>query len=77
MVLTLEMVGAAMAQITDFPADLAREVKHLLGAQMLKREWGSPVAPRTPEAATLAGLLEMTSRVDKLQRDLEAQLCGA
>ena len=39
-----------IADVEDFPEELAVKLRHILLSHHGKREWGSPVDPMTPEA---------------------------
>jgi 3'-5' exoribonuclease len=61
--LSYETVTATIATLPDFPAELARRVKHAILAQNGRYEWGSPRRPATLEAMALHYLLDMTAHL--------------
>jgi 3'-5' exoribonuclease len=56
------MVDAAAAKIDGFPADLRQQLIHLLLSHHGTADWGSPVPPRTLEAALLHQIDMLDSR---------------
>ncbi len=52
-VIGVEMIGAAIAAIPDFPPKLAAELKHCIVAHHGELEYGSPKKPAIPEAFAL------------------------
>lgn len=64
-VLSAEMVGAALAQWPDFPTDLALRVRHMLVSHHGRYEWGSPRRPQTLEALALHHLEEMSAQLNR------------
>lgn len=61
--LSYETIAAAIAQVPDFPAELARRIKHAILAQNGRYEWGSPRRPATLEAMAIHYLLDMTAHL--------------
>ncbi len=57
------MVDRAAAGISDFPADLRRDLLHLIVSHHGTLEWGSPVPPRTLEAVLLHQVDLLDSRL--------------
>lgn len=52
-VIGVEMIGAAIREIPDFPEKLASELKHCIIAHHGELEYGSPKKPAIPEAFAL------------------------
>ncbi len=68
--LTMEtiMVSDHIKEIPDFPAELRRQLLHMLITHHGKLEHGSPKLPMTPEALMLAYLDDLDSKVEAMQR---------
>jgi len=62
------MVAEQINGIPDFPAELRRQLLHLLLSHHGKLEHGSPKLPMTPEALMLAYLDDLDSKVEAMQR---------
>lgn len=62
-VLTDRMVGAKLALIEDFPAELAKLLSHALLSHHGERDWGAPVVPMTMEACALHYADNLDARV--------------
>ena len=60
-----EQIASAIAQVADFPAELALRVRHMLISQHGKLEWGSPRQPQTLEALALHHLENLTAQVNR------------
>jgi 3'-5' exoribonuclease len=64
-VLSAEMVAAAIAALPDFPAELGLRVRHMLVSQHGRYEWGSPRRPQTLEAIALHHLEELSAQLNR------------
>lgn len=62
------MVAEQISRLPDFPAELRRQLLHLLLTHHGKLEHGSPKLPMTPEALMLAYLDDLDSKVEAMQR---------
>ncbi|HEX9012354.1 MAG TPA: hypothetical protein VF813_02515, partial [Anaerolineaceae bacterium] len=72
-VLTNEMVSAAIQRVPDFPPELAMRLRHMIAAQNGRYEWGSPRQPQTLEAIVLHQLEDLDSQVNRFATILEAR----
>ena len=66
-----EAVSAALAQIPDFPPELALRVRHLLASHRGRYEWGAARPPMTLEAIALHHVETLNTQVSRF-RDLLA-----
>jgi 3'-5' exoribonuclease len=73
LVLTHEMINAALAQLPDFPADLSLRVRHMLVSHHGRYEWGSPRRPQTLEALALHHLEELSADLNRFAGLLKAR----
>lgn len=73
LVLTAELVSAALAQLPDFPADLSLRVRHMLVSHHGRYEWGSPRRPQTLEALALHHLEELSADLNRFAGLLQAR----
>ena len=64
MILGLDIVQAKIAEQPDFPADLARLLKHLIISHHGEYEFGSPKKPKIIEALALYCLDEMDAKIN-------------
>lgn len=64
MMLGLEIVQAKIGEQPDFPADLARILKHLIISHHGEYEFGSPKKPKIIEALVLYYLDEMDAKIN-------------
>jgi 3'-5' exoribonuclease len=55
-----------ISQFIDGDPERISHLRHLVLSHHGRKEWGSPVEPKTPEAAILHTIDLMDSRVDKL-----------
>lgn len=74
----VEMVTAIAARLKPaLPAELLTQIKHLILAHHGKKEFGSPVLPRTPEAMVLHEIDMIDSRMNMLANIAEQHDPGA
>lgn len=74
----VEMVTAVAAPIKPaLPAEMIMQIKHLILAHHGKKEFGSPVLPRTPEAMVLHEIDMIDSRMNMLANIAEQHIPGA
>ena len=66
-----EGVAAAIAQLPDFPPELALRVRHMLVGHRGRYEWGAPRPPMTLEAIALHHVDNLNTQVSRF-RDLLA-----
>jgi 3'-5' exoribonuclease len=66
-----EAVARALAELPDFPAELALRVRHMLISHRGRYEWGSPRQPMTLEAIALHHIENLNTQVARF-RDLLA-----
>ena len=71
-VLTDEAVSAALAQMSDFPPELALKVRHILASHRGRYEWGAARPPMTLEAIALHHIDALNTQVSRF-RDLLAE----
>lgn len=62
-VLTDRIVTSYIAQLPDFPPDLADLLSHLVLSHHGEREWGAPIMPAIPEACALHYADNLDARV--------------
>lgn len=72
-VLSIELVSAAIALMPDFPADLSLRVRHMLVSHHGKYEWGSPARPQTLEAIALHQIENLSAQVNRFRSLLAAR----
>ena len=66
-----DMVAALIAEVPDFPAEPAAQLRHIIVAHHGQKEKGSPVIPMTREAIIVHFCDDMTARVgafDEIER---------
>ncbi|AWV89851.1 3'-5' exoribonuclease YhaM family protein [Bradymonas sediminis] len=74
----VEMVTAIAAPLEPaLPADMILQIKHLILAHHGKKEYGSPVLPRTPEALVLHEIDMIDSRMAMLANIADQQASDA
>ena len=62
-VITDRIVGRYVAQLPEFPSDLADLLCHMLLSHHGEREWGAPIEPAIPEAIALHYADNLDARV--------------
>ena len=62
-----QMLDSKIAMVTDFPRDLAVQLKHLLLSHHGQYEYGSPKRPKTLEAIILNYLDDLDSKINGIQ----------
>ncbi len=67
-VMSLQMVDQALAQMEDFPADLALRLRHMILSHHGRYEWGSPRRPKTLEAAALHYVENLSAQINRFHR---------
>jgi 3'-5' exoribonuclease len=68
LVLGVETVQSALADLPDFPEDLADRLKHLILSHHGRHEFGSPSLPMTAEAFVLNLLDDLDAKMNYLGR---------
>lgn len=71
-VMGVEMVGAKIATLPSFPANLAMELKHLLLSHHGMLEYGSPKLPNTLEAMVVHMMDDLDAKVNAFQEYIKA-----
>ena len=66
-VLTDRIVNQKIAELPDFPEQLAALLTHMLLSHHGEREWGAPITPATPEACALHYADNLDARVEGYQ----------
>jgi len=66
--LTDRLVTDKIAQMQDFPQDLANLLCHAVVSHHGRREWGAPILPSTPEACALHYADNLDARVQGFQQ---------
>jgi len=64
------MVRGAIAELPDFPPDLALEIEHLVLSHHGAKELGSPVVPMTVEALILAAADDLDAKLHQVRRHI-------
>lgn len=72
-VIGLEMIGAKIADMNDFPDNAVLMLKHLIVSHHGSREFGSPEPPKTLEAVLLNYLDEIDSKINGIREFMESQ----
>lgn len=70
-VITDEMVSAAIQSLPDFPPELAQRLRHMLLAHHGRYEWGSPRRPKTLEAIALHQIENLSAQLNRFHLLLE------
>ncbi len=65
--ITDEMLMHALSEFPDFPAELSLELRHIILSHHGRYEWGSPRRPKTPEAAALHYIDNLSAQVNRFQ----------
>jgi 3'-5' exoribonuclease len=71
-VIAVRMVEEKIAQLKDFPRELAMLVKHMIVSHHGERQFGSPEPPKTLEAVLLHTIDEMDSKVNAIREFMAA-----
>ncbi|MBW8009630.1 MAG: HD domain-containing protein [Chloroflexi bacterium] len=64
-VMTDEMISAALQNIPDFPPELALRLRHMLLSHHGRYEWGSPRRPKTLEAIVLHHIDNLGAQINR------------
>jgi 3'-5' exoribonuclease len=72
-VLSAEMVAAAVAALPDFPTELGLRVRHMLVSQHGRYEWGSPRRPQTLEAIALHHIQDLSAQLNRFSGLLKSR----
>lgn len=72
-VLSAEMVSAAVAQQPDFPEELRLRLMHMLVSHHGRYEWGSPRRPQTLEAIALHYVEDLSAQLNRFHNLLAAR----
>ncbi len=75
-VLSDEMVAAALTTLPDFPPELALRLRHMLLAHHNRYEWGSPRRPQTLEAIALTKIDDLSAQVNRFWLLLQQREAG-
>lgn len=59
----LQMLDQKLKELSDFPENLATQLRHMIVSHHGKREWGSPEPPKTLEAIVLHNLDMLDAQV--------------
>jgi 3'-5' exoribonuclease len=70
-VLGVEMLGARIAQMDEFPEQLAMELRHIILSHHGVLEYGSPKRPKTMEALVIHYIDDMDAKVNAFQGFIE------
>jgi len=73
-ILGMERLEDKLRQLSDFPKDLALQLKHLLISHHGQYQWGSPRKPMTLEAVMLHYLDNLDARMNGIQQFLRKQV---
>jgi 3'-5' exoribonuclease len=73
-ILGMERLENKIRQLSDFPKDLAVQLKHLLISHHGQYEWGSPRKPMTLEAIMLHYLDNLDAKMNGIQQFLKTQV---
>ncbi len=71
-----ELVAAAIRRQPDFPLELGMRLRHLIAAQNGRYDWGSPRQPQTLEAIALHQVEDLDSQVNRFATLLAARAPG-
>lgn len=66
-VMTDEMISAALKELPEFPTGLAQRLRHMLLSHHGRYEWGSPRRPKTLEAIALHHIENLGAQVNRFQ----------
>ncbi len=72
-VLSERMISQRMADIPDFPAELALRLRHLVVSHHGRHEWGSPRRPKTLEACALHYVDNLSAQVNRFAQIIAAR----
>ena len=67
-VIGVEMLDQKLSEVSDFPPQRARLLKHMIVSHHGSREFGSPEPPKTLEAVLLNYIDEIDSKVNGIRR---------
>ena len=70
------IVNKEIGNIPDFPADLRKNLLHLVLSHQGKLEYASPVVPKTLEAITLYQADELSAKANAYKNALKSQTAG-
>jgi 3'-5' exoribonuclease len=71
-----EMLSEAIRQITDFPVELALNLRHMVLSHHGRYEWGSPRRPKTIEAIALHHLENLSAQINRFTLLLDNRPLG-
>lgn len=66
-IMTDEMISAAIQTLPDFPPELTLRLRHMLLSHHGRYEWGSPRRPKTLEAIALHHLDNLSAQINRFQ----------
>ena len=72
-VLSERMITERMAEIPDFPPELALRLRHLVVSHHGRYEWGSPRRPKTLEACALHYIDNLDAQVNRFAQIIAAR----
>ena len=72
-VLSEQMISERMADIPDFPPELALRLRHLVVSHHGRYEWGSPRRPKTLEACALHYIENLDAQVNRFAQIIAAR----
>lgn len=72
-VLGIEMINEKIRLISDFPQELALELKHLIISHHGEHEYGSPQKPKTVEALILYCLDNLDAKIEQIQSFIQLE----
>jgi len=72
-VLSDQMIAERMAEIPDFPPELALRLRHLVVSHHGRYEWGSPRRPKTLEACALHYIENLDAQVNRFAQIIAAR----
>lgn len=72
-VLSERMITERMAEIPDFPPELALRLRHLVVSHHGRYEWGSPRRPKTLEACALHYIENLDAQVNRFAQIIAAR----
>jgi 3'-5' exoribonuclease len=72
-VLSEQMITERMAEIPDFPPELALRLRHLVVSHHGRYEWGSPRRPKTLEACVLHYVDNLDAQVNRFAQIIAAR----
>ena len=75
-VLAEEMLNSALANLPEFPQELALRLRHMLLAHHGRHEWGSPRRPMTIEAIALHQVENLSAQINRFDSLMASRQAG-